>query len=103
MAAAITSSSAKRTMSLCSAVDEITSSTGNRPGLGSAGGRNTGARIPVMPISLAFSSASMGNTFRSRSRHDLSNMPPKPPVGKLIWKLCSNSGVLLKASLTSFE
>ena len=51
----------------------------------------------------AFSSAWIGNTLRFRSRHDLSSMPPKPPVGKVIWKLCSNSGVLLKMRSTCAE
>ena len=87
----------------CSAVDDNTTSTGNSPGLGSAGGRKTGARMPVMPASFMFSSCSIGNTLRLRSVHGLSAIPPNPWVGKLIWKLCSNSGVSANAFPTSAE
>jgi len=51
-AAAWTNSSAYRAISACSAVDAITSSMGKHAGARQGGGRNTGARIPVIPAEL---------------------------------------------------
>jgi hypothetical protein len=41
----------------------------------------------------------MAKTLRLRSSHGLTSMPPKPPVGKVIWKLWSNSGVVWNVRL----
>jgi hypothetical protein len=38
-----------------------------------------------------------GEDVRSRSVQGLTIMPPKPPLGKVIWKLWLNSGVDVKA------
>ena len=38
---------------------------------------------------------------RSRSSHGLTTMPPKPEVGKVIWKVNSVSGTLRNAWLAA--
>lgn len=68
------------------AVDAITSSTGKTPALGSADGRNTGARTPVMPDVLPYSSPWMPKMFRFRSSQGFTIIPPKPPEANVIWK-----------------
>ena len=49
-----------------------------------------------MPISLPNTSWWMATMSRLRSVQGLTIMPPKPPLGKVIWKLWLNSGVDLK-------
>ncbi len=38
---------------------------------------------------------------RFRSSHGLTTMPPNPELGKVIWKVKSVSGTLMKTRLTS--
>ena len=59
-----------------------TNSTGKVPALGSAAGRNTGARTPVIAASSCCSSSWIGKMLRLRSSHGLTSMPPKPPRGE---------------------
>ena len=99
--AASLSRSAKRVISSWSAVEAITNSTGRKPALGRAGGKNTGARTPAMPASLKLVSLAMAKICRLRWSQGLTNMPPKPWKGKVIWKAASNSGVSLKMRVTS--
>jgi len=70
-------------------------------GLGRAGGKKTGARTPVRLIVFCWSSAWIAKMVRSRSPHGFMMAPPKPAVGNVIWKLCLNSGTVLKIRFTS--
>jgi hypothetical protein len=60
-------------------------SIGKKPELGSAPGKNTGARMPVMLFSLPFTSCWIGKMLRSRSSHGFTTRPPNPPLGNVIW------------------
>ena len=71
----------------------MTNSTGKMPELGSAGGRNTGACTPVSIICLPNSSCWIWKMLRVRSSQGFTIMPPKPPLGKVSWKLLLNSGI----------
>ncbi len=84
-----------------SAVEAITNSTGKSPPPGSEGGMSGMIRTPGICASLAEASRWSSWEVRSRSLHGLMTMPPKPTVGKVIWKVASVSGKDSKTSLIS--
>ena len=68
---------------------------------GSAGGKNTGAWMPVILASLRLRSSWIAVAVRFRNRQGLTSIPPNPWPGNVIWNECSNSGVARKMRPTS--
>ena len=80
-------------LSCCgSAADAITRSTGKLPPPGSGGGACGMTRTPAIFESGAIASISSCCVVLVRSLHGLVTMPPKPPLGNVIWKMLALSG-----------
>ena len=75
-----------------SAVEAITKSTGKSPPPGSAGGIMEMTRTPGILPRPAAASIWICEVFFRRSLQGLVTIPPKPPVGKVSWKVCWYSG-----------
>jgi hypothetical protein len=75
-----------------SAADAITKSTGKSPPPGSAGGVSGITRMPGICDSGPIDSISSCCAVFVRSLHGVVTMPPKPPVGNVIWKMLAASG-----------
>ena len=84
-----------------SAVEARTNSTGNWPPPGSAGGVTGNIWMPGMACSFCCTSGMIWKMVRLRSSHGLTTMPPKPELGKVIWKVKSVSGTPMKTWLTA--
>ena len=70
----------------------ITNSTGKFPPPGNGGGVNGITRMPGIFDSGPVDSTSSCCAVFLRSLHGFVTMPPKPPVGDVIWKMLSLSG-----------
>ncbi len=75
-----------------SAVEAITKSTGKSPPPGRGAGVMGMTRTPGIVESLPADSISSCSVVFFRSLHGFVTMPPKPPVGPVIWKMLSVSG-----------
>ncbi len=73
-------------------VDEMTRSTGKSPPPGSGSGVRGIARIPAIFDSFPADSISSWPVVFERWLHGFVTIPPKPPVGNVIWKMLSVSG-----------
>ena len=70
-----------------SAVEAMTKSTGKSPPPGSGGGVSGMTRMPGICESFPATSISSCCVVFVRSLQGLVTMPPKPPVGDVIWKM----------------
>ena len=75
-----------------SAVEAITKSTGKSPPPGSGCGVIGITRTPAILASFPDDSISSCPVVFRRSLHGFVTMPPKPPVGLVIWKVWPVSG-----------
>ena len=80
-------------LSCCgSAVEAITKSTGKSPPPGRGAGVSGITRTPAIFESGSVDSMRSCSVVFCRSLQGLVTMPPKPPVGPMIWKMLSLSG-----------
>ena len=100
-AAACCSCCAKPRISALSAVEASTTSTGNCPPPGSAGGTMGKVCTPGMAATFPCTSGRIWEAVRLRSVQGLRPTPQKPVVGCVTWKVNSDSGVAITTRLIS--
>ncbi len=76
-----------------SAEEAMTKSTGKLPPPGSGGGVSGITRMPAIFDNGPVDSTRSCCAVFLRWLHDLVTMPPKPPLGSVIWKMLSLSGI----------
>src|SRR2546421_8189316 len=88
-------------ISLGSAVEAMTNSTGKLQQSGSAGGTMEKDWIPRTGATFALTSGRILKALRLRSSHGFNTTPQNPLVGDVIWKVKSDSGMRWTSLLIS--